>query len=419
LAPRARSRCPFGGPLLVAIVLAGALWACAAAPPARVLRVGTSGDYAPFSLRGEGFDLDLARALASDLGYRVELVPFRWPELAERVRAGAFDVAMGGITWRPDRAVVGYMTRAVALGGPCVLGLAEARRIGVNRGGVLERWARAQFPDRELVAVDANLELPRLLDAGRVDAVVTDSFEIASFRRAGLRESCAPPRARQVYWGAPGAGPALGPAIDRWLAANEPRIDALRARWFGSPAPRDALDHLADLLARRMALMPAVASWKRARGLPLEDPVREAEVLERAARRAAEAGADPVAVRELFRVQIELAKAVQARSGEASPTLDLAREIRPLLGQLGDAIVDALVELRGVELDAARVNRALDLVAELTAEERGQLAAAALTAATLPSSLDKFKLPFANLPGQNGIWGDSALRASALAEPSP
>jgi ABC-type amino acid transport substrate-binding protein len=253
--------CLVGGQRLFAILVAAVLWSCAAAaPPPPVLRVGTSGDYAPFSVEGKGFDLDVARALAADLGYRLEIVPFRWPELAQAVRDGAFDVAMGGVTWRPDRAVIGSMSRAVALGGPCLLGPPDAPRIGVNRGGVLERWARQRFPDRTLVVVEQNLLLPALLERGSVDAIVTDSFEIASFRRPGLPESCAPPRDRKVYWVSPRAPAGLAAAIDRWIAQHELRIDALRARWFGSTAPRDGLDHLADLLARRMALMPAVAA---------------------------------------------------------------------------------------------------------------------------------------------------------------
>ena len=90
------------------------------------LRVGTSGDYAPFSTRNEagatvGFDAELAEQLANDLGVSLRWVPFRWPELARQLAAGEFDVAMGGVTWQPARAVSGYMTRAVARGGHRVL----------------------------------------------------------------------------------------------------------------------------------------------------------------------------------------------------------------------------------------------------------------------------------------------------------
>ena len=72
--------------------------------------------------------------------------------------------------------------------------------------------------------------------------------------------------------------------------------------------------------------------------------------------------------------------AVQARAPEAPATLDLARELRPLLGQLGDDIVAALVELRPVRLDLGLVREKLELVDALTPAEREQLADAVLAA---------------------------------------
>ena len=54
------------------------------APGKPVLRVGTSGDYAPFSSTGEGsspagFDIAVARAYAQERGLGLEFVRFRWP----------------------------------------------------------------------------------------------------------------------------------------------------------------------------------------------------------------------------------------------------------------------------------------------------------------------------------------------------
>jgi len=82
-----------------------------------VLRVGTSGDYPPFSSLapgGErtGFDVAVAEAYGRDRRRRIVFVPFRWPELAARLVAGDFDVAMSGITVRPERLVLGTMTAA-------------------------------------------------------------------------------------------------------------------------------------------------------------------------------------------------------------------------------------------------------------------------------------------------------------------
>src|SRR6266404_9473457 len=83
----------------VIVLLAIALWAAGArAADLARLRVGTSGDYAPFSARaaaGEpsGFDIDLATRLAHDLGRTAEFVSFRWPELQNEMRAARFDLA--------------------------------------------------------------------------------------------------------------------------------------------------------------------------------------------------------------------------------------------------------------------------------------------------------------------------------------
>jgi cyclohexadienyl dehydratase len=368
---------------LAALALAGALARAPAAAepvPHAPLRVGTSGDYPPFSLRTQdgsggavryqGFDVELAERLAADLGRPLEWVPFRWPELEARVAADEMDLVLGGVTWRPWRGAVGWMTRAVASGGPCVVGDPTPKRVAVNRGGVLERFARRRFPQAELVALDDNLALGAALASGRADAVVTDSFERAHLGLpADVATRCEPPAERKVIWVAPAHAAALGPWLDAWLADHEPELQVLRRRWLGAPAPRSELDHLLDLVARRLAYMPAVAAWKRAHGQAIEDPAREAEVLA-AARTAARAeGLDGASAERLVALQIALAKELQARAGDEppeGPALDLAREIRPELERLGARILAAAARVAPIDpqaLDAADwapLERALD-----------------------------------------------------------
>lgn len=322
-----------------------------------VLRIGTSGDYAPFSKTGGGFDIEVGKRLAQEFGYRIEWVPFTWPELKAKVAANAFDVAMGGVTWRPDRSLVGYMTRAVAVGGPCVLGATAPKRVAVNRGGILERWARERFAAAELKTVDDNLALPALLERGEVDAIVTDSFEAEHFAKPGWRKRCAPPRDRKVYWVSPARADELGPHIDRWIAGHERELAALRSTWFGREATRGEVEHLVDLLERRFALMPMVAAHKRAHGQPIEDKAREAVVLQESMDGAGALGLSKESVRALFAEQIALSKAVQARAG-AAEVIDLDAVLRPALSQLGARILAALAasaselpNLRAEELD--------------------------------------------------------------------
>ncbi len=171
--------------------------------PRPTLRVGTSDDYAPFSRAGQGFDIDAAALVAADLGRELVLVPFRWPDLSAQVARGDFDLAMGGVTWRPERDVIGRMSLVVAIGGPCWLGAATPKSVAVNRGGVLERFARAHFPDARIETVDSNLSLPARLASGAVEAIVTDSFEVGAFARADDARHCEPARDRKVWWVTP------------------------------------------------------------------------------------------------------------------------------------------------------------------------------------------------------------------------
>lgn len=74
-----------------------------------VLRVGFNADKLPFAYfnqRGElvGFDVNLAHALARDLGVQLEFVPFDRATLAQQVRDDHFDVVMSGLVGTLERA---------------------------------------------------------------------------------------------------------------------------------------------------------------------------------------------------------------------------------------------------------------------------------------------------------------------------
>ena len=351
-----------------------------AAPPALARahwRVGTTGDYAPFSTRSadgqpEGFDIDVVRAMAQDLNADLEWVSVRWPTLQASIQAGAFDVAMSGVTWQPARGVIGYMTRAVARGGPCVLGDAHGVPVAVNQGGVLEQWARSRWPDAALVVVDDNQSLPDLLAGGRVRAIVTDSFELRAFTRPGWTAECEPKLARKVYWVAPEHA-ALARAIDGWLESHVERVQAAQERWFGERQPLRAIDHLSDLLARRLAFMPLVAAAKAQAGLPIEDLARERQVLDASVASAQRRGLPEARVRDFFALQIELAKAVQRRKREAT-TLDLGSQIRPALNDLGERIIDAVAAAaRTEQLRTATLEDLAPMLPWLEVAERQQL----------------------------------------------
>ena len=322
-----------------------------------MLRVGTSGDYAPFSKDGEGFDVDVATRMAQRprLSHRVGAVRVARaaPSASPRTRS----------TWRwaaspsgRTAAVVGYMSRAVASGGPCVLSARPPGRVAVNRGGVLERWARERFAAAQIRTRRRQRRACRgLLERGEVEAIVTDSFELPHFARAGWQSACEPPRDRKVYWVSPARAAELGPRIDAWLRRERDRSSRRCARAGSAGASHWTAGRAPDRPARAAAaLMPAVAAYKRAHGLPIDDPEREAAVLAaerlppRASagleRRRACARCSPSRSRWPRRCSAATAAGVE---------LDLDHVLRPALSELGDCILAALAacahELPGLQ----------------------------------------------------------------------
>ncbi len=317
----------------------------AAQPP---LRVGTSGDYTPFSqwpagqAEPEGFSVDVARAFAKASGRRIEWVRFTWPALRADHAAGRFDLVLSGITIRPDRSLAGRFslplteTGAVAL----VAGSSTARsqadldrpavRIAVNRGGHLEQVARTLFPHAAIEALPDNAAVPRRLAEGRADAVLTDTLEAPHWQASlpGARAIGPFTRDRKAAW-FPVGGEALARDFDRWLLGFEAEdgLAALRAR-HGLAGTRTAAPRAALLasLDERLSLMSEVARAKAVLARRVEDAAQEERVhaafREAIARAAAARGAPPpadTAVRRFVEAQLRAARFVQSRTLAAIP----------------------------------------------------------------------------------------------------
>lgn len=351
----------------------------------QVLRVGTSGDYPPFTQKlpqssepvpaarqHEGFDIDVARAFADAHDLRLEIVSFAWPSLLEDLAANRFDIAMSGVTVRPDRSIAGRFTVPVAESGAVVLvGPTKSFRdretldspgvrLVVNAGGHLERVARRIFKYATIFALPDNDAVHMAFLDRSFDGVVTDTVEAQrwdpeqTWRRIGPLT-----HDRKAYLIRPEASRLAG-QMDSFLIAAEAdgTLPYLRSHWFGShvesrpAAPTSALLAAID---ERLALMSDVAAAKAAAGRAIEDPAREIVVLQAAVestrKAAAQAGKpmpEEAAVRELFAALIEAAKEVQRNTpvenqSEAPP--DLATELRPALIAIGERVARLVVSL--------------------------------------------------------------------------
>ena len=80
-----------------------------------VLRVGFD-TFVPWAMKDKtgtfiGFEIDVARRFAKDLGVDVELVPTAWKGIIPALLAGKFDVLIGGMSIRADRAQQVYFSQ--------------------------------------------------------------------------------------------------------------------------------------------------------------------------------------------------------------------------------------------------------------------------------------------------------------------
>jgi cyclohexadienyl dehydratase len=237
---------PANGVLALALLigLAGALPATAR-PLAAIaadgtLRVGMTGDYAPFAVRGadgqvSGADVTMAESLAKALGVALVIVPTTWKTLAADLAADRYDVAMGGVSITPDRAALGDFSHPVLHDGKRPIARCAEKdrftslpaidsgdvRVVVNPGGTNERFAKANLGHATIIEHADNRSIFDEIAVGRADVMVTDGAEVDYQARRHSGVLCPVPvldtfdHFDKAYWMT--RDPALKAAVDTWL----------------------------------------------------------------------------------------------------------------------------------------------------------------------------------------------------------
>ena len=171
------------------------------------LRVGTAGDYAPFTYSANdeswvGVDIDQARDLGKALGVPVRFVPTSWPTLMDDVLDGRFDIAMGGISRNVARARLARFTGPYFTDGKTAIArcadaalytsLGDVDRPGVrvivNSGGTNQRFVDANIREASVIVWPDNRTVFDEIAAGRADVMFTDGIEVRlqTVRHPGL-----------------------------------------------------------------------------------------------------------------------------------------------------------------------------------------------------------------------------------------
>ena len=169
----------------------------AAIKQAGVVRIGTTGDYKPFSYKGAdgaltGADIAMGDELAKSLGVKPEFVTTTWKTMLDDFKANKFDVVLGGITVNPARAEVGdFSLPNVSDGKRPIVRCADkdkytsieaidqpSVRVIVNPGGTNDKFAHERFTKAPIQVFQDNKVIFDEIAANRADVMVTDGVEV-------------------------------------------------------------------------------------------------------------------------------------------------------------------------------------------------------------------------------------------------
>ena len=161
-----------------------------------VLKVGTTGDWNPMTMRDvatntyEGYDIDVMTELAADLGVEVEFVATDWKTLVAGVTSGQYHIT-GSASVSPARAkAAGYSDSYFSLATvPLTLRENEGRftnwddmnvegvSVAATLGTTQETQVREYFPNATHRIVEAPARDFQEVLSGRADASITSNVE--------------------------------------------------------------------------------------------------------------------------------------------------------------------------------------------------------------------------------------------------
>ncbi len=158
-----------------------------------VLKVGMS-TFVPWAMNDKagkliGFEIDVAKELANDMGVKVEFVPTKWSGIIPALLTGKFDIIIGGMGITPEREKkvsftepYDYSGMSIVAGKKTVPGLSKLQdfnkpkvTIAARLGTTAAKAAKQYLPKAKIKLFDDESQAIQELLNGRADAVVASA----------------------------------------------------------------------------------------------------------------------------------------------------------------------------------------------------------------------------------------------------
>lgn len=223
------------------------------------LVVGTAASMPPLNMTtktGEiiGFEIDLAKMMASGMGVKLRLEPMEFSKLLPALESGKVDMVLSGMTITPARNLKVAFVGPYFISGKAFLTkietIAKAKEaIEVNspnvrltglRGSTSQYFVELVLPKVQFVPAKDYDEAVKLVIEGKVNAMIADYpicvFALLRYPNEGLLTVITPLTYEPLGIAVPSYDPHLVNWIENFLASLEETgaMDELKARWFGT-----------------------------------------------------------------------------------------------------------------------------------------------------------------------------------------
>jgi cyclohexadienyl dehydratase len=205
----------------------------------KTLRIGTTGDYAPFSYWPDdaplplGIDIELAQSLSDRLDVEAVFIRTSWPTLIQDLVAGEYDIAMSGVSLTEARKEFGEFSHPYHIGGKTPVARCEDKdlfgslaaidresvTVIVNPGGTNQQFLDANIHRAKKILHQDNRDIFEQIINRKADVMITDRIEV-QLQAALNPELCATMPNNLSYqekaYLMP-VDPALTNAVNQWL----------------------------------------------------------------------------------------------------------------------------------------------------------------------------------------------------------
>lgn len=216
------------------------------------IEIGTEGVYAPFSFHDSqnqltGFDVDLATAVAKQLGVQADFVETPWDGMLAGLNDKRFDMVANEVGITPQREKIydfstPYITSASVLivqkDNTTIHTFADLKGKKSAQSLTSNFAAIAKQNGATIVSVQGFNDALQLLESGRVDAVVNDKLSFLTFLKehpnAPLKVVATNKDASQSAFAFRKGNPQLVKAVDKALATLEKNgtYSQISQKWF-------------------------------------------------------------------------------------------------------------------------------------------------------------------------------------------